>query len=267
MARKSKYLNEEQTAQLEQMLNQQEAPASTPEETPAEDTAAVDAAAPAQEPAQPEANPHEALFAELGVQSVEEMAERFKEATSKNSELKGMLSQLLAFQQALDNESQTEPEDPMNSIKKAVREEMAPVYEKLQQEARNKIVQEAWGEAAKGMPDIADVMPEITAYMTEHPELAVDNDGLRRAYDSVRSAKYRTEDQMFSDDEFVKRAAANEKVKDAVLKEHLSAIARIGGDVPASIGNGGGVPLTGQKPAPNSMDQAKAGLGRMLGLK
>lgn len=263
MAKKSKYLNEDQTAQLEQMLGAQEAPASNPETPPVEDNAAVDAAAPAQE----QADPHAALFAELGVQSVEEMAERFKEANSKNSELKGMLSQLLAFQQALDNESQTEPEDPMNSIKKAIREEMAPVYDKLQQEARNKIVQEAWGEAAKGMPDIADVMPEITAYITEHPELAVDNEGLRRAYDSVRSAKYRTEEQMFSDDEFVKRAAANEKVKDAVLKEHLSAIARIGGDVPASIGNGGGTPLTGQKPAPNSMDQAKAGLGRMLGMK
>ena len=117
------------------------------------------------------------------------------------------------------------------------------------------------------MPDIADVMPEISEFIAEHSDLAVSDDGLRRAYDSVRSKKYRTEAQMLADDEFVKRMASNEKIKEAVLQNHLSEIARTGEGVPNSIGAGGDIPLTGQKAAPNSMQQAKAGLAKLLGAK
>ena len=264
----NKYLNDDQQSQLAAMLNNQE-PSTSPEgeQPPVEDTqgaAPVDAGAPAPA-AQPD--PAAAVLAELGVSSVEELAERYKEREGKANEYKDMLAQLLAYQQALDNETELESNDPLDSVKKAVREEIKPLYEKIEADARNKIVQEAWGKDAKEMPDIADVMPEITQFIAEHPELAVANDGLRRAYDSVRSAKYKTEAQMLADDEFVKRMASNEKVRDAVLKEHLSEIARTGGQVPNSIGSGGEIPLTGQKQAPNSMMQAKKGLAQMLGLK
>ena len=178
-----------------------------------------------------------------------------------------MLAQLLAYQQALDNEEELDSSDPLDSVKKAVREEIRPIYDKLQADARNKVVQEAWSKDAKGMPDIAEVMPEITEFIAEHPDLAVSDDGLRRAYDSVRSKKYRTEAQMLADDEFVKRMASNEKIKEAVLQNHLGELARSGEGVPNSIGAGGTVPLTGQKQAPSSMDQAKKGLAKMLGIK
>ena len=72
---------------------------------------------------------------------------------------------------------------------------------------------------------------------------------------------------MFRDAEFVKRAASNDKVKNAVISEYLAESARNGDNVPVSIGGGGNVPLTGQKAAPSSMDQAKKGLSKMLGLK
>ena len=271
-----KYLDDSQQAQLMAMLNaQQPAPEEgTPqggEPAPADaQGAAPDAPAPvdsvAPAPA-PDGQALSALMSELGVSSAEELVERYRDRESKATEYKDMLAQVLAYQQALDNEEELDSNDPLDSVKKAVREEIRPLYDKLQADARNKLVQEAWNADAKDMPDIADVMPDITEFISKHPELAVSNDGLRRAYDSVRSSKYRTEAQMLADDEFVKRMAANEKIKEAVLQNHLGELARSGEAVPNSIGSGGNIPLTGQKQAPNSMAQAKSGLAKMLGLK
>ena len=266
-----KFLNSEQEAQFKQMLaadqaaNEPQSPSE--EQPPVEDNAGASAPAAPVDAGAPAADPNAALFEELGVSSVQELAERYKERDGKATEYREMLSNLLAYQQALDNQSDLDVDDPMNPIKKAVHEEMAPIYEKAQEEARNKLVQEAWGADAKDMPDIADVMPEITEFIAQNPTLAVAKDGLRRAYDRVRSNKYRTEEQMLSDSEFVKRMASNEKVKELVLKEHLDEIQRNGESVPASIGSGGGTPLSGQKKAPSSMDQAKNGLAKMLGMK
>lgn len=272
-----KYLNPDQEAQLANMLNQQTSPEEgTPQDgapapAPADATAAaaaeqapVDAGAPA---AGQQTNPIAQALSEMGITSLEELVARYKDRESKAAEYKDMLAQLLAYQQALDNEETLDNTDPLNSVKEAVREEIKPLYEKLQADARNKVVQEAWNQDAREMPDIADVMPEIAQFITEHPDLAVSGDGLRRAYDSVRSKKYRTEAQMLADDEFVKRMASNEKVRNAVLQAHLSEIARTGDNVPESIGSGGNVPLTGQKKAPDSMSKAKQGLAQMLGLK
>lgn len=271
-----KYLDDSQQAQLMQMLSQ-EAPTEEGnpqggEPAPADANGAVPAApapvdAGAAQGGEPAADPVAKMLSDLGVSSVEELAERYKERESKATEYKDMLAQLLAYQQALDNEAELDPTDPLDSVKKAVREEIKPLYDKLQADARNKVVQEAWSKDAKDMPDIAEVMPEIAAFIQEHPDLAVSDDGLRRAYDSVRSRKYRTEAQMLADDDFVKRMASNEKIKEAVLQAHLGELARSGEGVPNSIGAGGEVPLTGQKKAPDSMSQAKKGLARMLGMK
>lgn len=268
-----RYLNDEQQAQLEQMLMNQEVPETQPSPEampPAEDNGGAPAPAPVDSgaPAQPEGDPMSQLLSELGVSSVEELAERYKDRDARATEYKDMLAQLLAFQQSLNNTEELDnTSDPLNSVKRAVREEMKPLYDKLQAETRNKLVQEAWSRDAELLPDIADVMPEITEFIAAHPDLAVENDGLRRAYEGVRSGKYRTEEQMLADDAFVKRMAANEKVKNAVLESHLSELARTGENVPASIGSGGETPLTGSKQAPNSMQQAKKGLAQMLGLK
>ena len=274
-----KYLNDDQQRQLEAMLmNQEAAPEGQPSPgaqppvedmaggaAPAEPAAPVDSgAAPASAPEDPMAS----VLAELGVSSVEELVERYKERDAKATEFKDMLAQLLAYQQSLDNTEELDnTSDPMNSVKRAVREEMKPLYDKLQAETRNKLVQEAWSRDAELLPDIADVMPEITEFIAAHPDLAVENDGLRRAYEGVRSKKYTTEAQMLADDDFVKRMASNEKIKNAVLEAHLGELARNGEGVPASIGKGGETPLTGQKQAPSSMQQAKSGLAKMLGLK
>ena len=264
-----KYLNEDQEAQLQQMLKSENDPENqpSPEAAPPVEDSGAHAAAEVV-PGQPaQSDPNNALLAELGVQNVEELAQQYKDLIGQSNQYKQMLSQLLAFQQALDTKSEIEPDDPLNTVKKAVREEMAPIYEKLQTEAKNKLVQEAWGKDAVNMPDLTDMMPDITAFIQEHPELAVADDGLRRAYDGVRSRKYRSEDQLFADKDFIERAASNEKVKEAVIQAYLTQAARNGESVPASIAGGGGVPLTGKKQPPSSMQQAKDGLARMLGMK
>lgn len=264
----NKYLDENQQAQLAQMLNTQAAPEGDPQAAapaaPADANAPVDSGT---NDADVAADPVATMLSDLGVSSIEELAERYRDRESKATEYKDMLAQLLAYQQAIDNEEELDNTDPINSVKKAVREEIKPLYDKLQADARNRLVQEAWSKDAKDMPDIAEVMPEISQFISEHPELALANDGLRRAYDRVRSGKYRTEAQMLADDNFIKRMASNDKVKQAVLQEHLSELARSGENVPASIGEGGNIPLTGQKRAPDSMTQAKTGLAKMLGLK
>lgn len=262
-----KYLTPEQEAEFMNKLGAENQP--SPEaQPPVEDNgeaAAVDAAAAAN--AEPAPDPNAALLEQIGVTSVEELVKLYNEATGQSNQYKEMLSQILAFQQALDNQGEIDPTDPLNTVKKAVREEMAPIYEKLQREAQNKMVQDAWGKDAKNMPDLTDMMPEITAFIQEHPELAVANDGLNRAYHTVRSQKYKPESEMLKDKDFIERMASNDKVKEAVIKEYLATAARNGEGVPNSIGGGGNVPLTGKKQPPNSMDQARKGLMQMLGRK
>lgn len=260
-----KYLTPEQEAEFKSKLTAPEENQPSPEEQPpVEDMAAP---APVDAAAAPAPDPNAAILAEHGFSSVEEMAKAFKEATGQSDQYKEMLSQILAFQQALDNQSEIEPDDPLNTVKKAVREEMSPIYEKMQREAQNKLVQEAWGKDAKNMPDLTDMMPEITAFIQENPELAIANDGLTRAYHAVRSSKYKPESELLKDKDFIERMASNEKVKDAVIKEYLATAAKSGDGVPTSISGGGSVPLTGKKQPPNSMEQAKKGLAQMLGIK
>lgn len=222
-------------------------------------------AAPVTPPAEPAEDPNAAALSELGVSSVAELVEKFKELSGRNGEYRDMLSNLVAMQQAVENQQELSPDDPMASVRKAVREEMAPLYEKMSREARNKLVQEAWGKDAENMPGLADAIPEITQFIKEHPELAVSEDGLHRAYDSVRSKKYRSDEELLSDDSFIQKAASNERVRNAVLEKHLADLARNGEEVPPSIGSGGNTPLTGQKKPPNSMEQAKRQLLSRLG--
>ena len=265
-----KYLTPEQEAEFMNKLGAPTEEQPSPEEIPPveEGGVAVPADAAVAPPAPvPAPDPNAAILEEIGVKDVGELARLYKELSGQTEEYKGMLSQLLAFQQALDNKSELEPDDPLNTVKKAVREEMAPIYEKLQREAQNKIVQAAWGKDAKNMPDLMDMMPEITAFIQENPELSVSNDGLRRAYEGVRSKNYKSEKQLFEDAKFIERAAANPKIKDAVIKEYLMTAAKSGEGIPNSIGGGGNVPLTGKKEPPSSMDQAKKALLQKLGHK
>lgn len=206
-------------------------------------------------------------YAQLGFGSVDELAAAYQQLSQKHEMSMQQLGQLVALQKAVENEDELNPNAPDYAIKRAIREEMAPLYEKMRDDARNKLVQDAWGKSALEMPDLQEFMADIAAYLKEQPELAVREEGLRRAYDTVRSRKYKSEATMMNDPEFIARAAGNEKIKKAVLEAHLGEIARNGDSLPAGIDEGGGTPLTGKKKTPSSMDQAKAGLIAMLGGK
>lgn len=227
--------------------------------------AGVDAPAPGNtQPPAPQPDPSAQRLSELGFQSVDELAEAYKSLSSGSSQLKEMLTNLVAIKQAEQNADDLNPSDPDYQVKRAIRDEMKPMREKLEADARNRIVQDNWKKSAAGKQDISELMPDIQAYLTENPNLAIANDGFDRAYDAVRSRKYKPEAVMFDDPEFIKKASQNEKIKNAVLQEHLQSISRNGDAVPTTIASGGGTPLTPAKKPPTKMDEAKQGLLAML---
>lgn len=214
---------------------------------------------------QQEANPEQDTLSQLGFSSLEELANAYRDTLRSTSELKEMLTQLTALQQATDNAESLE-DDPDAAIKRVIRTELKPMYEKARNDARNRLVQEKWKASSSRMTDLAEQMGDIKAYFDQHPELALSEDGLDRAYDAVRSAKYRSEADMMADPEFLKRAAANDKIREAVIEAYLQGLARNGDAAPQSITDGGNTPLTGRKTV-SGMDQARSKLAAMLGMK
>ena len=208
------------------------------------------------------------VLSQLGFGSVEELANAYREAARSQSEMREMLTQITALQQAAGNEEQLDPNNPEDRVKLVVRGEIQPLLEKQKADARNKMVQEKWNASpAAKAADLSELMPEIQAYLSANPRLAVDEEGLQRAYDAVRSGKYRSERDMMADPEFVKRAAADEGVKKRVIEEYLQSVARNGDVAPQGITEGGSVPLTGKKTGSHSMAQARQKLESMLGVK
>ena len=109
-------------------------------------------------------------------------------------------------------------------------------------------------------------MPQIAEYIMRNPKYAAEADGLQRAYDAVRSDRYRDEDEMMNDPEFIGRVLKNEKIREAVIRAHMEEIKK-GAQMPQAVGAGvqtGKAPLSGRKPI-NGMEQAKKRLAAMLG--
>lgn len=213
---------------------------------------------------EPAPDPNAAILAQYGFKSVQEMADAFATASQESAKANDTLRQMTAFQQAVGNENQLNPDDPNYPALKAVYDKFAPALEYLSTEARNRMVQKAWSESAKNMPDIGDLDADIGAFLKENPQLSIQEDGLARAYHAVRSSKYRPESQLLNDPEFVKKAASSDAVKSAVIEAYLTNIQRNGESVPPSINSGGGIPLTGAKAQPKTMAEANKALEQML---
>lgn len=207
------------------------------------------------------------LLSSLGFGSLEELVNAYKETLRSGSELREMLTQISALQQAMENDEQLDPNNPQDQMRIIARNEMKPVLDKQKADARNRLIQDKWNssEAAKAA-DLADHMPDIQAILSANPGWALDGEGFQRAYDAARSKKYRSEKALMDDPEFLKRAASNEQVKKLVLEEHLQNIARTGDAIPQGITGGGSTPLTGKETI-TSMEEAKRKLQHMLGLK
>lgn len=226
----------------------------------------VDAPAEAQAAA-PAGDVNAQALSQLGFGSLDELVNAYKEANRTAGEMRDMLTQITAIQQAANNEAQLDPNDPDARVKQLIDSRMKPLLESRKAEARNRLIQEKWrmSDAAKAA-DITNLLPEIHAYLTANPRYAVDEDGLQRAYDAVRSKMYRSDEALSNDPAFLKQMANNEQVKKMVLEEHLQNIARNGEAAPQTITDGGSTPLTGKRTA-SGMDNAKQKLLSMLGGK
>ena len=201
----------------------------------------------------------------LGFGSMDELINAYRESTRKEAEMRSILTEISAIQQALGNEEQIDPNDPDARTKQLIQGAMKPLLDSKRAEARNLLVQEKWrASEAASAADLADLMPEIQEYLKANSRYSVDEDGLQRAYDAVRSKRYKTEETLMNDPEFLKRVVNNEQVKKAVLEAHLQEIARNGEAAPQTITDGGSTPLTSKKQV-SGMEQAKQKLLSMLG--
>lgn len=206
------------------------------------------------------------LLKENGFEDVQALLDAYGRVSTAVTELREMLNQLLDMEQAAGNAERLTPRLSKRAARWRDEAEMEPARRQTRQAARNRLIQRDWQDSAAQMEDLERLLPEIAEYIMRNPRYAEESDGLRRAYDAVRSARYRDEDALLEDPEFVERMAGNERVRTAVLKAHLEQIMR-GGDVPQFIGEGaerGKTPVTGRKPI-SSMEQAHGRLAALLG--
>ena len=129
-------------------------------------------------------------------------------------------------------------------------------------DGRSRVIQAVWAARAGELQDIAQFLPEMTAYIMGHPEYAMETDGLERAYDAVRSHRYRSEENLLDDPEVVKRISADPRVREAVLSAHLAEIYKSAAGLPTFIDDGGSIPAA--EPDKGGMEKAKAKLVAML---
>ena len=182
-------------------------------------------------------------------------------------ELKEMLEQLLDMEQAAQNAEKLDPADPEYALRKQVELELKPMREQARHAARARLIQEDWKNSAANMEDLEALLPEIAEYILRNPRYAGESDGLARAYDAVRSARYRDEESLLADPRFIHRAAQDEGVREAVLRAHMEEVRRHGGlPQPVGVGDGSGAaPAAG--PRGKGMEQARRTLSAMLGVK
>lgn len=207
------------------------------------------------------------LLQEYGFGSMEELLAGYERTQAAVRELREMLNQLLMLEKADRTAAELDVRHPEYAVRRQIELELKPMREQMRKNARSRMIQQDWIDSAAQMRDLERLMPEIAEYIMRNPRYAGESDGLMRAYDAVRSGKYRGEEEMLLDPGFVERMAGNEQVKQAVLKAYLEEIRR--GGIPQSVGAGqeaGKTPLTGRKPI-TGMEMAKKRLEAMLGVQ
>ena len=104
---------------------------------------------------------------------------------------------------------------------KALKEGM----EMAKRDAERERIRMSWNEAVKRLPDAEKLLPRIAAYILDNPETAASEDGFERAYHAVRSADYRSEEELLEDEAFIERMAKDERIRRAVITDYLAHIA------------------------------------------
>lgn len=211
-------------------------------------------------------NEDAARLKEYGFGSVGEMLEQYERLQGTVAELKRMLSRLLDMEKAERTAAELDAMHPEYALRRSIEAELEPMRKEARTAAKNRMIQYQWQDSARGMKDLEKLMPQIAEYIMRNPKYASEEEGLKRAYDAVRSEKYRDEEELLSDPEFIERILQNEQVREAVMRAHMQQLRR-NGSVPQSVGAGvqsGKTPLTERKPI-TGMEQAKKRLEAMLG--
>ena len=190
--------------------------------------------------ATPEADPIAERLAALGFENIEGMMDAYERLSRRYADLMEDVRRVESTTRARQNERSLE-NDP---------------------DGRSRVIQAVWAARAGELQDIAQFLPEMTAYIMGHPEYAMETDGLERAYDAVRSHRYRSEENLLDDPEAVKRLSADPRVREAVLSAHLAEIYKSAAGLPTFIDDGGSIPAA--EPDKGGMEKAKAKLVAML---
>ena len=151
-------------------------------------------------------------------------------------------------------------------MRREVADQLKPLIETQQRNLRQRMIDRSWKQYAGEHADLAEMMEDIQAVMKDMPELYDSERGMEVAHHMARSRRYKSEKQMMEDDEFIKRAAENPKIKEKIIADYLKEVARGGEGAPATVGTGGRAAAAGRKEAPKTLDEANKGLRKLLGL-
>lgn len=151
-------------------------------------------------------------------------------------------------------------------MRREVADQLKPLIETQQRNLRQRMIDRSWKQYAGEHADLAEMMEDIQAVMKDMPELYDSERGMEVAHHMARSRRYKSEKQMMEDDEFIKRAAENPKIKEKIIADYLKEVARGGEGAPATVGTGGRAAAAGHKEAPKTLDEANKGLRKLLGL-
>ena len=206
-----------------------------------------------------------AFLKKYGFESMADVRRSFRTLQDVIEMQRGLLSDLREVERADATAAALDARHPGYAAGRVFEMEMRPVRDKALKAARNRMIQQEWMLSAAGLRDLERLLPEIAEYIMAEPRLAEDSEGLVRAYEAVRSRKYRDTDDLLADPEFIRMMAENEQIREAVLRAHMEEIQK-GGGVPQMIGAGseaGKTPVTGRKPI-TGMEMAKKRLEAML---
>lgn len=290
------YLNAEQRAQLEAMLQEESPEIEPPEEGTEPDNepetinenteemsegdAAAEDTPPTPDPnagAAPPPDPQAPALPD-GIESVEQLVQAYNALRGQNNQagsdmqaLRDMNQQLVSIAEALgygkelngidltvdETLAEKDPKAYMQSqVKAEIAGQLKPLIEQQQKNLQGRLVDEAWRGFAREHEDVSDLMDDIREVMKESPELYGSENGLRVAYHLARSKRYTPEKAMLENEDFIGRAAANPKVREKVIKEYLEKVAKGGEDAPVTVGGGGKAIPAGLKQTPMTMEEA-----------
>ena len=292
-------LNEQQTAELQSILDADAANPPAMEETPEMEEAAggdeVDVindsvegmsegdGQAADAPVEPDPNPQAAAEAAQaampqlpdGFADVNQLIEAYNMLKAGQGDIQAyrdMTAQLVSIAEALGYGQGLESvplefdaNTPDGAAKAEVHRLLGPMLKQQEDAMRQKMIDIAWrGYTKEHEGELADMMDDITAIMSETPDLSTNERGLEIAHQLAKAKRYRPESALLEDEAFIEKAANNPKIRDRIIEDYLKQVSKGGEDAIKGITTGGSIASSGAKKPPKSMEEAYARAKRMF---